>query len=776
MPTPLPPANSVEDLFVEYRESGDPQLFAELFDRTSGDMVRQARRTRANPADIEDLVQETYLSAILSAARFDPGQSFVGWLRGIMQNKVRMSRRTQRRRGTTHLSGEVVDGEDPGENAALQEARETVMRSVGALPSTYREVVHLYYVEQVPANAIASRLQRTPSTVRTQIARGIEQLRTAMPAGMTAAALGMFGIERLAAQAVAKYASGAAGAAGAQPPAATPLGVRQWGWTAAAVAAVILGAGAWAWWPAPSSAPPAARAPDSAAGDNPGTGGSATPLARAAIGDAAPQNTDTSTPENTEIDVRVRAVDAAHRGVEGVAIGLALAESAELPTLRTTFHSVHRAVTDGGGYARFRVPAGSTVRVRFSDSQGSVARTLREDTDWRIELGRHAIVRGRVVDQHGETAPYARLYCSESGGRALYPPMPLAEAGADGSFAVALAQSRRTRLWAETVDGGVSPFARIDLRQPPAEPVVLTVANGQGLRGALSGTDARHPALVAAYPLAPEARRFPARFCRPDASGKFEFAALAPARYLLCVSDGRGHQARLEIAVGEVPPAEVDLALLPGATVRGQAMAADGAAPRALIVAAVDRRLDAAIGWRLARTAHDGSFALTGVGAGPTLLAAFDARTGNTAAVELRELTPDATLIWNPKVGAAPATNFDLERLQAQLSWLLSAAEAAPPTNAPAPPDPVSVRGTVDPTLLEKEQRFWVVMTSTVADEARRMHTLPVEAGSGAFAGNDIAPGEYRVELWSSAHKAPHHVCTLEVPRHGVAAFRITPE
>lgn len=46
-----------------------------------------------NPADAEDLVQETYLKAFRFAARFRPGTSLKAWLHTILYNTFLNTRR-----------------------------------------------------------------------------------------------------------------------------------------------------------------------------------------------------------------------------------------------------------------------------------------------------------------------------------------------------------------------------------------------------------------------------------------------------------------------------------------------------------------------------------------------------------------------------------------------------------------------------------------------------------------------------------------------------------
>ena len=65
------------------------------------------------------------------------------------------------------------------EDAALLETRESqyLHQELCKLPAKYREVLHLFYYEDMPIAEIAKALHRKPSTVRTQLTRARAMLK-----------------------------------------------------------------------------------------------------------------------------------------------------------------------------------------------------------------------------------------------------------------------------------------------------------------------------------------------------------------------------------------------------------------------------------------------------------------------------------------------------------------------------------------------------------------------------------------------------------------------
>src|SRR5258708_25673735 len=71
-------------------------------------LYRTARRLTREPADAEDLVQETFLKAFRAADRFEPGTNLRAWLFTILHNTAR-NRARDRARDTVAVASEAVE-------------------------------------------------------------------------------------------------------------------------------------------------------------------------------------------------------------------------------------------------------------------------------------------------------------------------------------------------------------------------------------------------------------------------------------------------------------------------------------------------------------------------------------------------------------------------------------------------------------------------------------------------------------------------------------------
>lgn len=139
-----------------------------------------AMRLTRNPADAEDLVQETYVKAFKSAGKFTPGSNLRGWLFTILHNHFLNDRRRAKAnpieadsevvdRAAADLTADVTTAED----LLVQRASDDEVRAaLDAVPDPYRQAVWLRDAEGFSYVEIAEMLSVPPGTVMSRISRG----------------------------------------------------------------------------------------------------------------------------------------------------------------------------------------------------------------------------------------------------------------------------------------------------------------------------------------------------------------------------------------------------------------------------------------------------------------------------------------------------------------------------------------------------------------------------------------------------------------------------
>ena len=146
------------------------------------DLYGAALRLTRNPADAEDLVQDTYVKAFRAARQFKPGSNLKAWLFTILYNAYRNRRRDSGRdpvdvdSGQVELSSQADPAAGP-EQRLLREALDADVRAaLDSLPETFRDAVWASDVDEFSYAEIAEMLGIPPGTVMSRISRGRRML------------------------------------------------------------------------------------------------------------------------------------------------------------------------------------------------------------------------------------------------------------------------------------------------------------------------------------------------------------------------------------------------------------------------------------------------------------------------------------------------------------------------------------------------------------------------------------------------------------------------
>ena len=154
-----------------------------------------AMRMTRNPADAEDLVQETYLKAYRAYNTFEAGTNLKAWLYRILTNTYINKYRRDARRPTETDLGEVEDlylyrrlgSEQSAEAARSVEdqvldglVESDIKRAVEALPENFRIPVLLADLEGFAYKEIAEILDIPIGTVMSRLHRGRKALQRAL--------------------------------------------------------------------------------------------------------------------------------------------------------------------------------------------------------------------------------------------------------------------------------------------------------------------------------------------------------------------------------------------------------------------------------------------------------------------------------------------------------------------------------------------------------------------------------------------------------------------
>lgn len=171
----LPPYVTIEVLFSKPAQPGE---FEKVALPHLKELYRTAVRLLGDGAKAEDVVQETYLQAWKSFARFEPGTNCRAWLFKILVNTIHHHRRSWFNLRRVKDSEEVLV-QTPACAPAVPERIEEgqILRALDGLPADYRAVVLLADVQEFSYKEIAGMLEVPIGTVMSRLSRGRKALR-----------------------------------------------------------------------------------------------------------------------------------------------------------------------------------------------------------------------------------------------------------------------------------------------------------------------------------------------------------------------------------------------------------------------------------------------------------------------------------------------------------------------------------------------------------------------------------------------------------------------
>jgi RNA polymerase sigma-70 factor (ECF subfamily) len=169
---------------VRLAQAGDKRAFEALVVKYQRRIARHVARYVRRAADVEDVVQDTFIRAYRGLASFRGDSAFYSWLYRIATN-VALS--ALARNPAPVLLGDdapdertdafepgVSDSEDPERSMMARQLADAVQRAVSRLQPDLAEPLMLYEVEGKSYSEIAAMIGIPIGTVRTRIFRARE--------------------------------------------------------------------------------------------------------------------------------------------------------------------------------------------------------------------------------------------------------------------------------------------------------------------------------------------------------------------------------------------------------------------------------------------------------------------------------------------------------------------------------------------------------------------------------------------------------------------------
>ncbi len=180
-----------EQMLLEYRQSGDRELFAQLVYRYERELFSYLRRYLGNREMAQDAFQSTFLQVHLKCESFDTDRRFRPWLYAIATNQAIDTRRRYSRHQMVSLDApagnfdnevsrivNMLESSDasPEENMQTAERVALVRETLKSLPESLYTVIQLVYFQGLKYREVAEVLDVPVGTVKSRLNSAISKL------------------------------------------------------------------------------------------------------------------------------------------------------------------------------------------------------------------------------------------------------------------------------------------------------------------------------------------------------------------------------------------------------------------------------------------------------------------------------------------------------------------------------------------------------------------------------------------------------------------------
>ncbi|MDO5680289.1 MAG: RNA polymerase sigma factor RpoE [Pelistega sp.] len=182
------PEQDIDLRLVKRVQEGDKKAFDLLVLKYQRKVMSIIARLVRQPAEIEDIAQETFIKAYRAIPNFKGESAFYTWLYRIAINCTHSYVEKHLKRsllpdekisldeGTLTINPSLIDSHTPESNFVNQEIVQVIQQSLSELPDELRQALELRELEGLSYDAIAAQMQTPIGTVRSRIFRAREAI------------------------------------------------------------------------------------------------------------------------------------------------------------------------------------------------------------------------------------------------------------------------------------------------------------------------------------------------------------------------------------------------------------------------------------------------------------------------------------------------------------------------------------------------------------------------------------------------------------------------
>jgi len=168
-------------------QGNNHEAFGVLMDRYQPKLLRYGRRFLSQDDSIVDVVQDVFIKAYENIRSFDATRTFAPWIYRIAHNAFVNEIRRKKREPLLYIDLDAIVAHpsyelDPGAEEERAQMQTLITKGLDALTPAYKEVIILYYIEdlsyqeisdilRVPVGTVGVRLRRARAALKDYVER-----------------------------------------------------------------------------------------------------------------------------------------------------------------------------------------------------------------------------------------------------------------------------------------------------------------------------------------------------------------------------------------------------------------------------------------------------------------------------------------------------------------------------------------------------------------------------------------------------------------------------
>lgn len=171
-----------DEQIAERIQKGEKEQFGILMERYDKKLSRYGRKFLWDKDNIEDIVQDVFISTFKNINNFDTSLKFSSWIYRIAHNAFVNGLKKQQKNSLPNFDFDVfvshVAYEDPAvEEREHEDMQKLIAGGLDQLKPKYKEAIILHYLEDFSYKEISDILQIPTGTVGVRVKRGREALK-----------------------------------------------------------------------------------------------------------------------------------------------------------------------------------------------------------------------------------------------------------------------------------------------------------------------------------------------------------------------------------------------------------------------------------------------------------------------------------------------------------------------------------------------------------------------------------------------------------------------